>query len=116
MTKGMNAYLPWSLVQSTIGVGQIDDCVACLRWLNHHACNNAVLITEQKLYAWVLNFLDRRIAIAWYPNGYSMGIVPIASVLEEYEEAYLIWYSGCNVPGFREVFTSHDIAIYRALA
>jgi len=114
--EDVNAYLPWSLVQSTIGVGQIDDCVACLRWLNHHACNSTVLITEQRFYAWALNFLDQRIAIAWYPHGYPIDIVPIASVLEEYEEAYLIWYSGYNVPGFKEVFTSHDIAIYRALA
>ena len=114
--EDVNAYLPWSLMQSTIGVGQIDDCIACLQWLNHHAGDNAVLITEQRFYAWALNFLDRRIAIAWYPHGYPIDLVPIASVLEEYEEAYLIWYSGYNVPGFREVFTSHDIAIYRVLA
>ena len=78
-------------MQSTIGVGQIDDCVACLRWLNHHAGDSAVLIVEQRFYAWALNFLDQRIAIAWYPHDYPIDLVPIASVLEEHEETYLIW-------------------------
>ena len=43
--RDVNAYLPWSLRQSTISMDEIDYCASCLRWLNQHAGGRSVLIT-----------------------------------------------------------------------
>ena len=114
--KDINAFLPWSLVESTIGVGQIDDCIACLRWLNREAGDEAVLIAEQRFYAWALSTLDERIVIAFYPHGYPLGRIPLSELTGEFEEIYLIWYSGQRVEGFIQVFSRGDIAIYVLVA
>jgi len=114
--EDVNAYLPWSLLESTIGVSQIDDCIECLRWLSEHAGNGSVLIAEQRFYAWALSFLDTRIALAFYPHGYPINEVPVDELVQHFEEVYLIWYVDSSLRGFKEVFSHGDIAIYEYTA
>ena len=78
--RDVNAFFPRSLVESTIGLRQIDDCLACLDWLNDHAGPNSVLITEQRFYGWALNFLEPRITIALYPHGYPLGALSLIHI------------------------------------
>ena len=108
----VNGYVPWSLVESTIGVGQVPDCIACLRWLNQHAGERAVLVAEQRFAEWALCFLDERIALAFYPHGYRLEDVPIEELLSQFNEIYLIWYAGLDIEGFVELYHRGDIAIY----
>jgi len=110
--EDVNAYMPRSLVESTIGINQIDDCITCLEWLSGRASNGSVLIAEQRFYPWALQFLDARIAIALYPHGYPIEDVPAPGLADDFSEIYLIWYSGGQIDGFREAFSSGDVAIY----
>ncbi len=105
MTRG-------TLTSSTIEMNRIDDCIACLQWLNQHAGNNSILITEKRFYAWALNFLDKRIAIAYYPPAYPIQDTPLSELTGNFEEIYLIWYAESQPTGFKEVYRSGDIAIY----
>jgi len=113
--RAVNGYVPWSLLESTVGVGQVPDCVACLRWLNEHAGENAVLVAERRFSDWALYFLDERIAIAVYPHGYKLENVPLKGLLKRFEEIYLVWYAGQDIEGFMELYRHGDIAIYLKL-
>ena len=105
MTRG-------TLTSSTVEMNRIDNCVACLQWLNQHAGNNSILITEQRFYPWALNHLDKRIAVALYPPAYPIQDIPLSELTENFEEIYLIWYAGSELSEFKEIHRSGDIAIY----
>ena len=108
----VNSYVPPKLLEASIGVSQVPDCVACLRWLNEHAPGGAVLVAEERFYIWALNFLDERIALAYYPHGYPLELVPIEELEGRFSAIYLMWYAGQELPGFRQIYARGGIAIY----
>ena len=56
------------------------------------------------------NFLDERIAIAYYPPAYPVQDIPLSELAENFKEIYLIWYAGSELSGFKEVYRSGDIS------
>ena len=112
----MMAYMPNRMTYSTIELDQIDDCRACITWLNAHAGNGSVLVVEQRFFAWALMWLDERMPIAVYRADTPLNDVELGGVLSAYEHVYTIWYVG-QAPSWRghtslEVFRSGDIAVY----
>ncbi len=112
----MMAYMPNRMTYSTVELDQIDDCRACITWLNAHAGNSSVLVVEQRFFAWALMWLDERVPIAVYRADTPLDDVELGGVLSAYEHVYTIWYVG-QAPSWRghtslEVFRSGDIAVY----
>jgi len=117
LAQSVNTYIPETLVQSSIGIGnvtgQIDDAVACLRWLNSDAGSNSVLLVEERFTSLALIHARRDIKIVLY------GVYcPIRDVLKaltphRFSEVYLVWYSHAKLAGFSHVHTEGAIAIHR---
>jgi len=117
-------WTPPNLVQSSIGIDQIDDCIACIKWLNNNAMSGACLIIEERFRGWVLIYMDREdIKIAIYEApGTELGVDISNGFKRAYNEAtkvgfeviYLIWYSGARINGFYEVYNYESIAVYQA--
>jgi len=112
----MMAYMPNRMTYSTIELDQIDDCRACITWLNAHAGNGSVLVVEQRFFAWALMWLDERMPIAVYRADTPLNDVELGGVLSAYEHVYTIWYVS-QAPSWRdhtslEIFRSDDIAVY----
>ncbi len=112
----MTAYMPDRMTYSTMELHQIDDCLACLAWLNEHAEPSSVLVVEQRFFAWALQWLDERIIIAAYRADIPLEDVELGPVLENYEHVYIMWFVG-QEPSWRghgtvELFSSGDIAVY----
>jgi len=112
----MTAYMPDRMTYSTIELHQIDDCRACIMWLNEHAEGCAVLVVEQRFFAWALMWLDEHMPIAVYKAGTPLDDVELGDVLSAHEHVYTLWYVG-QAPSWRgwasrELFSSGDIAVY----
>jgi len=115
-------WFPPNLVQSSIGIDQIDDCIKCVKWLNENAANRSCLIIEERFRGWVLLYMDRKdIKIALYVAPSSE--VPTSmsgferayytAVRAGFEIVYLIWYSEeTHINRFSEVFKCGNIAVY----
>jgi len=112
----MEPYMPDRMTYSTIELSALDDCKACICWLNSHAENNSVLVVEHRFLAWAILWLDERISIAAYEVDVPLDDVELWSVISAYEHIYVIWYS-YQIPNWRnlkslKLFNSDDIAIY----
>lgn len=115
-------WTPPNLVQSSIGVNQIDDCIACVKWLNENAVSGACLIIEERFRGWVLLYLKREdIKIAVYG-------APGTRIADDFKRAYdavvkagfkvvyTIWYSylELEIKDFTKIYSYGNIAIYQA--
>ena len=112
--KPLNAFLPENLVQTTIGVTQIDDCIACLNWINNIS-GRIILLTELRFYPWAMLYLREDINIAVYGPGYSLtdlNFSDIRSMGESFDHIFWIWYAGEDAYMFIEVYVHGVIAIY----
>ena len=117
-------WTPPNLVQSSIGIDQIDDCIACIKWLDNNAMSGACLIIEERFRGWVLIYMKREdIKIAVYEApGTELGVDISNGFKRAYNEAieagfetiYFIWYSGTRINGFDEVYSYGSIAVYQA--
>jgi len=118
-------WTPPNLVQSSIGIDQIDDCIACVKWLNNNAASGACLIIEERFRGWVLLYMRRedvKIAIYGAPGselgvGVSSGLERAynAAIRTGFKTIYLIWYSGAHIEGFYEIYSCGSIAVYQAI-
>ena len=112
----MFAYMPDHMAHSTIELDEIDDCKACISWLNAHGEVDSVLVIEQRFFAWALMWLDERMPIAVYRAGTPLDEVELDDVFSAYEHVYTIWYKD-RAPCWRghgsaELFSSGDLAVY----
>jgi len=117
-------WTPPNLVQSSIGANQINDCIACIKWLNNNAMSEACLIIEERFRGWVLIYMEREdIKIAVYEApGTELGVGISSGFKRAYNEAiragfeiiYFIWYSGACINEFNEVCNCGSIAVYQA--
>ena len=117
-------WTPPNLVQSSIGISQIDDCIACIEWLNNNAVNGACLIIEERFRGWVLTYMGREdVKIIMYgapesgqkvdgPNGFKLAYETAISI--GFRVMYFIWYSGVYIEAFDEVYSHGSIAVYQA--
>ena len=118
-------WTPPNLVQSSIGIDQIDDCIACVKWLDDNAVSGACLIIEERFRGWVLLYMRRediKILVYGAPDA-ELG-VGVSSNLERaynvavkagFKNIYLIWYSGTYIERFDEIYYCGSIAVYRAI-
>ena len=113
----MMAYMPDRMTYSTMELYQIDDCLACLDWLNQHAEPGSILVVEQRFLAWALGRLGEHVSIAGYRADVPLDEVELSPVLSAYEHVYTIWYSD-QTPSWRgrptiKIFESGCWAIYK---
>ncbi|RLF14058.1 MAG: hypothetical protein DRN06_07670 [Thermoprotei archaeon] len=118
-------WIPPNLMQSSIEVDQIDDCIICVKWLNNNAVSEACLIVEERFRGWVLLYMKRedvRILIVYESPCSEPGVgIPGAferaydtAIRAGFKTIYLIWYSGARIKRFNEVYRRGSIAVYQA--
>jgi len=111
-------WIPPNMVQSSIAIHKIDDCITCVRWLEKNAESGGCILVEERFSGWVQMYMTREdvklilyAAPATEPIGrfewrlqwaLDNGLNPI----------YLIWYSNSEIENFEPVFVCGDIAIY----
>jgi len=117
-------WVPPNLVQSSIGISQIEDSVKCLKWLNGNAVSNSCLVTEERFYGWALMYLNDDIRLVLYPapGTVSIEMVPDQNFLglaletaveHGFTDIYLIWYRDSHLEDFQRIFTQKSISIFQ---
>jgi len=117
-------WAPPNLVRSSVEVSQIEDCIACIEWLNDNAVSGACLIIEERFRGWVLTYMKREdIKIIMYygtpgsrqevggPDGFKLAYETAISI--GFRVVYFIWYSETYIEAFDEVYSHGSIAIYQ---
>lgn len=109
-------YIPSSMIASSITVGDVtegtEDAIASLEWLNKRAPENSCLLIEERFNSLARLYTSKNLTLGVY-----MAFYPVSMALQKartynFERIYLIWYSGVEIEGFKEVYRHGVIAIY----
>jgi hypothetical protein len=111
-------YVPSSMLQNTVPLGDCQDVVNSLNWLKSNMNENSVLLTHTAFHGWALLTLNMDQVV---PYGYGNPERATENVTQQgYRQIYLIWWTEGegwhdqpSAPqSFKEVYASNRIAVY----
>jgi hypothetical protein len=111
----INSYFPPSMIHNAVGYEHIPAVLANISYLNDKLPRNAVLVVDNRYRGMVMTQLDLTNRIV-YASPWSSKINTnlINSLRENYlGPIYLIWSTYENVDGFKRIYYSQSISVYR---
>jgi len=110
-----NSYVAVSMVESSIGWGEVDDVKAVLGWLDVNAEFNSSVLAEECFYGWTLLYFARANAdVRVIPYGAASSPVSVLPVVLRggFSRVYLIWYTDQVFAGFSVVYSWNDVSVF----
>jgi len=109
----VNAYVPATMLSSSIKPRDFAATVNCLRWLDSQMDDSSCLIVEERFFGWAQMILREDKWIVVYPTQSASYQAALSLALKKgFHTIYFLWLSNRDIQNFKEVLSMDNIAVY----
>lgn len=117
VNDALNEYIPRTMIHNSVGIWKIENTFDCVQWLDQYVPRGSVILVDNRYRGLMLTKFDlddRYIITTAWSEYWPSKSLDLARE-KGFQNIYLIWNYQKWIKGFDRVYTSGNMAVYKAI-